>query len=644
MRRHPRFTSLLLLCLCLAAWLRFYRLGCQSYWNDEGNSLRLAARSAGDITRAAAADIHPPGYYLALKAWRLLAGESEAALRGFSALAGVITVALIYRLGRLYFSPAAGLGAALLGALNPFLIYYAQEARMYALLAALSAASFLLFSLWLRSTRPPGPPRGCARLAGAYLVTTAAGLYTHYAFGFVVLAQNLAALGGLAAHARGRAGARLAAWLGLQAATLLLFLPWLPIALRQISSWPAERAAQPVWTALAELARYLVLGRTLPLDAAGLGLLGAGGLLLFSLQHRGQTITPLIWLLVPAALTLGLGLLTEAFAKFLLVAVPPACLLLGQGLAAMPLRARGPSEPPRPSLARRLGAGARLALWAAAAGALASGTAMSLSNLYFNPAFFRDDYRGIARYLAEVYRPGDAVITLAPNQVEVFSYYHREGATVYPLPETRPLDPAGTVARLAEITARHPRLFVLFWGDAQADPERVVERWLNEHTFKASDAWFGQVRLATYAAPASAPQPEIRLQARFGDAIRLEGYALKPERLAPGDILQVTLFWTADEPLEARYKVFVHVYADDAQPPAAQQDGEPGGGLAVTTGWTPGAIVADNHGVPLPANLPPGNYAVMVGLYELFTGSRLPVTVDNAGVGDRLRLASITVE
>jgi len=140
--------------LLLAAWLRFYRIEYQSYWNDEGNSRVLAGKSVGNILASAAADIHPPGYYLALKVWRGLVGESEFGLRSFSALAGLVLVALLYRLGREYFDAPAAVAAALLGAVNPFLIYYAQEARMYALLATLSAASLLLFSLWLKSTRP----------------------------------------------------------------------------------------------------------------------------------------------------------------------------------------------------------------------------------------------------------------------------------------------------------------------------------------------------------------------------------------------------------------------------------------------------------------------------------------------------------
>jgi len=644
MRPRTLFLLAALITLTLAAWLRFYHLDTQSYWNDEGNSLRLAQRAPAGILRAAAADIHPPGYYLALSGWRSLTGDTEFALRGFSALAGLVLVALVYRLGRLYFSRAAGLGAAVLAAVNPFLVYYAQEARMYALLAALSAASFLLFSLWLRSSRPPNPAWGKPGLAGAYVLITAAGLYTHYAFGFVVIAQNLAALGGLLAHARRGGPRRLVYWLGLQAATLVLFLPWLPTALRQLTAWPADRAAQPFLLALADLARTLTFGRTLPTAEAGLGLLGALVLLGLGFQRRGQTITPALWLLVPAALTLGLGLLTDAFAKLLLVAGPPTALLLGQGLAAIPA---GPFEGGWRPRRRRLSDLGWLALWLAGVFALSAATFTSLNNLYFNPLYFRDDYRGLARDLAAAYRPGDAILLIAPNQSEAFSYYHPAGlpnsAPVFPLPATRPLDPAATTTALESLAAAHARLFVLLWGDAQADPDHLIENWLNTHAFKAGDQWYGQVRLATYAVAAPAAGPQVSVNARFGDHLTLTGYALAPAAPHPGDIVQLTLFWQTDAPLDLRYKVFVHIYADVSAPPVAQQDGEPGGGLALTTGWPPGQVIADNHGVRLPSDLPPGTYTVYVGLTELFSEARLPVALDGLPAGDRLLLTTLIV-
>ena len=139
--------------LLLAAFLRFYHLDASSLWNDEGNSWAMLARSFGEIAAAAAADIHPPGYYWLLKAWSLLFGDSALAMRSLSAVLGVILVALVAALARRavrgrpawrYFPVVA----ALLAALNPFQIYYSQEARMYMLLAVAAAGLFWAL-LWM---------------------------------------------------------------------------------------------------------------------------------------------------------------------------------------------------------------------------------------------------------------------------------------------------------------------------------------------------------------------------------------------------------------------------------------------------------------------------------------------------------------
>ncbi|MCB0080923.1 MAG: glycosyltransferase family 39 protein, partial [Caldilineaceae bacterium] len=133
-----------------AAVLRFYHLGASSLWSDEGNTWALLSRSFGQIARDAAADIHPPGYYWLLKLWSIPFGTSATAMRSFSALLGVLLVYLIYCLG-CHLRPAhhqlrlswPALVAAFLAALNPFQIYYSQEARMYLLLAVAGAVLML---------------------------------------------------------------------------------------------------------------------------------------------------------------------------------------------------------------------------------------------------------------------------------------------------------------------------------------------------------------------------------------------------------------------------------------------------------------------------------------------------------------------
>ena len=94
--RSPRLKKLALavLLLWVATWLRFHHLGAQSFWNDEGNSARLSERTLQLIIEGTASDIHPPLYYLLLRGWRELLGDSEFALRALSAFAGLLVVPL----------------------------------------------------------------------------------------------------------------------------------------------------------------------------------------------------------------------------------------------------------------------------------------------------------------------------------------------------------------------------------------------------------------------------------------------------------------------------------------------------------------------------------------------------------------------
>ena len=147
----------LLLIFVLAFALRAYRLDGQSLWADEGNSAALAGRPFAIIANDAAQDIHPPLYYFCLRVWTRLFGTSEIGLRSLSILWGLLLVAAVYGLGRRAGGEARGLIAALIAAVSPFGVYYAQEARMYIMAAALAGVAG--YAAWrLADLAPiPGP-------------------------------------------------------------------------------------------------------------------------------------------------------------------------------------------------------------------------------------------------------------------------------------------------------------------------------------------------------------------------------------------------------------------------------------------------------------------------------------------------------
>ena len=616
----------------LAASLRFFRIDSQSYWHDEGNSRVLASRAPGDIWLAAAADIHPPGYYVALSGWRALFGESEAALRGLSALAGALTAGLIFDLARRRLGLVPAVIAGSFVALDPFLVYYGQEARMYAPLALWGVLAFYCFDWIENAAWPLNATTDRAAVAG-YILAVAAGLYTHYAFGFVVAAQALLIAWSLL---RGPGDARRLALvrLGLLIVAGLLFAPWIPTAVRQLTSWPADRngSVSPL-----DLARYIGFGSTISTSEAQIGVaaLGAaaafGAISFLALRPEAQRLarSALVWFLLPAVLTLSLGLLTPTFAKLLVVAVPALALIVS--LTFDVREVPGPRNWARPAMAG--------ALLVAVAGTMV----VSLGHLYFDPLYARDDYRGIAAYLRSAQVPSDGVIAIAPNQVEAFGYYYGAqpgDAVVTPLPTTRPLGPEQTRAQLTELTLAHDRLWVLYWAQQQADPDGLVERWLAENAFPAGDRWFGGVRLAVYG---TAPTGERHQSgALFGDEVALIDTALSDREVAPGDVLSLDLRWQASQTPAEDLKVFVHLATSPEAEPLAQHDSAPANGFSPTSAWPVNTPIADRHGVLIPRTLNPGTYQLYVGLAGPY-GVRLPVNAADAVGADRVLIAEITV-
>jgi 4-amino-4-deoxy-L-arabinose transferase-like glycosyltransferase len=638
----------LLAILILAAFLRFYRIDSQSFWNDEGNSARLSERTLDLIIEGTASDIHPPGYYLLLHYWRAIFGHSEFALRALSAAAGLALVLFTYLLGRRLFDQATGLMAAFMGAISPFTIYYSQEARMYALLGALAAASTYLLVRTLtgckREKVRSKPPASCILLLASYVLTAAAGLYTQYAFPFVLLVHNLVfalwwLAGGSGCAWRSLARWRwLALWIGAQIAIAVLYMPWLPIALRSVTGWPAAGQSYELAPALLNVMRWLTVGNTLGMERAGPALVGAGVLLLAgSWPRKGgwfSVVSLALYLLLPVALIFALDLYKEAWLKFLIVVLPPFHVLIAHGMRNLARAAGGKRQEVRILY---------LASCILLIGLSAVAVYPSLHNLYFNPAYARDDYRQIASDIgADVAASADAdtaVILNAPNQWEVFTYYYPD-RDVYPAPYHP--SPGRVDEFLSPLVEGYDRLFIVAWGDAESDPQRSIESWLAANAYKADDRWYGRVRLATFGTASLPQQPTITLDADFGERIHLRGYTLAGDSFAHGDILPVTLFWEARDPISDPYKVTVQLLGD-AGPPIAQHDGEPVGGFAPTTLWQPGQTVTDRHGILLPTDLPPGNYTLVVAVYHAATGERLPVVLNGQSVGDYLPLAETAI-
>lgn len=238
-----RRAALVILSLIIVAGvgLRAYQLTARSLWFDEAFSWRLIEFPFADMIKRAAADVHPPLYYIVLKGWAAIFGSSLFSLRSFSVLASGASIAAAYVLSTTAWrNRPIGLLAASLLAFSGWQIAFAWEARMYTL-----AVFLALISSWLllRATRS-------MRLTTwvVYGVAAAALAYVHYIAFFTLAAQALFVVAKLVWLTRWRVGEMLQSrilWYGVISAVIamLLYLPWLPTFIAQNSQvqqgwWP----------------------------------------------------------------------------------------------------------------------------------------------------------------------------------------------------------------------------------------------------------------------------------------------------------------------------------------------------------------------------------------------------------------------
>ena len=175
----------LALLTALGAAMRFASIDVQSFHHDEViTAIRVIPGSFGDMLHAVkGSESNPPLYYVLAWGWAKAFGSDEVGLRSLSALLGTATVPLAYCIGAELAHRRAGLIAAALVAVSPMLIWYSQEARSYALLVLLCAASLLFFARALRTRS--------GRDLALWALCSALALYSHY---FAVFAVGIEAL------------------------------------------------------------------------------------------------------------------------------------------------------------------------------------------------------------------------------------------------------------------------------------------------------------------------------------------------------------------------------------------------------------------------------------------------------------------
>ncbi len=639
----------LLLSLCFLAFaLRLFHLDYQSLWYDEGFSWWLSSHPLDQIIARTAADIHPPLYYLVLHFWMSAAGASEFALRYLSLMAGVLLVPAFFILARRLLNEPVAWVAALMAALSPLYIWYAQEARMYEWLVLLTVLSSYAFWRWTE--------RATWQWWLAWTLLDVLAVYLHF-YGFFVVAFQ--ALYFFIWWVRQETR-----WLmllaGLSSAALVgaAYLPWAQFAVARFGADQSfYEGTLPLGEVLRKTFALFSVGQSMLEEQAVAVALGFVLLALFGVvairsirtdrlkssddNPFRQSLTGttavrwflLLWLIVPFVLLYLVSYARPKFEpRYLMIASPPFIILVAVTVATFTMQfVNTPAHSRRHYFALPLASVVGMFVLAT--------TLIADNNLYFDAAFGKDDFRGAARAIQAQRVSGEPTVLVSGHMFPVYEYYDR-GAQEVRLPDIATLDTQRVlgynVANDLNRALRNKRgAWVVLWQNDVVDPNGFVTTILDSQAKRIAAQEFFGVQVLHYDIPAGvtfADKPQIQhpLSVNFGNQIELLGYTL-PDAPPPADQgVRVTLYWRALADLQKDYQVALRVRDGSGQFLLGSYDGRPGAYNYPTTRWKKGDLLFGKFTVPLELATPPGSEQLEVTLYTRDNTEGLDV-LDAAG-------------
>jgi hypothetical protein len=389
--------------LAVSAYLRTKFIGGQ-FWMDEAITTGISSHSVGAIPGILRHDGNPPLYYVLLHGWISLFGGSESATHSLSLLFGLLTIPVGTWAGWSLFGRRAGLIAAVLFAFSAWLTNYAQETRMYELMALIGIVATVSFIHAFVHRR-----RVYVIVFSACLTLM---LYTHTWGLFFVVASLVALIPAYLVSEDRRSLVRdaLLAFVGAG----VLYLPWLPTFLYQ-----AAHTAAP-WSTKPGLGTPILISRQV---------LGGDRVTVVLLAACAVGLWPLF--------TRRLRRTEEATVLWTLIILPIVTLA-----AAWLSSQINPAYVPRyfaPIVASIL---LIAAFGCARAGVVGLG-ALALSAVFLiNPASvasgYKSDMRDVGGEMAPLVHAGDLVVVGQPEQTPLAWYYLPDGLryanTIGPVP------------------------------------------------------------------------------------------------------------------------------------------------------------------------------------------------------------------
>ena len=596
--------------------LRIYQLNYRALWWDEGLSLFFSRLSYFEQARFAVllADTNPPVYRMLLGIWTASVGSSAWATRLLSVFAGVVLVALTYRLAmeltrgtpvRNQFR--VGLSAAALAVVSPMLIYFAQEAKGYSLVATAGTLAVLVWQRLLN--RNDGRTQMWLWILWGMCLLLALG--SHYIFAFVLLLIN-----GWSFWKERQRRTFLIRLLTTQATVAALLLPFVFSTYAQTAA--AVRGETGEFIGLNGpfefIQRHLVEFALGPRGDSGLGLTlalllaFAAGYGTYRARLQGAVMASLI--LGPLIFGLALNSYHEFFfPRFLLYTVPLLLVLVAVGINAL-----------------------RFPWWGSVL-ILSLAFISSLGAQYAAPGDPAEDWRPVAAAVSPLMQPGDGAIFVfgwIPGYLHAYL-----PPVVEPAYTLGYFTPEILAPQLEALIARYQRIWLFDYQVDTLDERNAAGRWLAQRTGLAYAQWFGNAHVSLFIQPNDeACEPQM---AEFVNGWELQ-FCTATTSANPGEAISIPLEWLNRPQLETPFTVYVHLLAKDGSL-VTGKDSAPQNGLLPFPDWAGQPPLKDIHALVLPVDTAAGEYTIRVGLYDPASGDRLSLLdgADGVTVG-RLRV------
>lgn len=436
----------LLIIVLLATALRLFHLGQQSLWLDESVSfVRAIAPLQASIENILAIGIHVPLYFLLLRPVALI-GQNETILRFPSVVFAILSIPMMYQVGRLCLGRLAGLLGAFFLALNPFHLWYSQEARMYTMVMFFVLGSIYFF---LRATR-----ENTLRYWAGLVIFSTLAYGTHYFALQIALVQFTFIL--CRFQILHRVFRR---WAICQGLAFLPLIPWLIAYFSQdvvalgIGWIKRPTLLAPLQTLWAFSSNYR--GSLTTIGLLLLGLLILQGFLTHRSAHRDhKLLLVLLWLGLPILVTWLISQRRPIYNhRYLIVVLPAYLVLLAYAVVTAPHR---------------------IVKWVLTI-ALVAIMASSSIRVYFDPVFLKQDWREAANCVQSSAEPNDVIAVERFEDTPAFKYYYKGNL------ELVTVDSGQGLGEFEKRIEGYERLWLIYHRAASGQSDSNTKRWLDIH-------------------------------------------------------------------------------------------------------------------------------------------------------------------